>query len=330
MTLNGQGSKTRSTLHIVYSFACNLSCGHCIFRCGPDIPRTMGLERARAAIEQAAGASIREIVFTGGEPLLHPRELRILIRYATEKGMKTALMTNAAWATSTNRAKECLEDLKVIGLESVTLSTDRYHLLAVPVENLEYALDVANKIGLRAAVKIARLAHDPVAEGLSRSLRNPGTKVLVQEISPLGRAASLRRAVNLKPSRSLTGPGCNTPPVVLPDGNLLTCCNLPARDMTKTDYPFVLGSIHKEPLHSLLDKRCRDPILNALRSNGSGSLLALLGERMSLFRDMDHVQHHSGCDLCFHLFRKLQDKRLLYDMIDDSTPTGHASLGVGL
>jgi hypothetical protein len=290
----------------------------------------MGLGRAKAAIDQAARAGIRRIVFTGGEPLLHPRELRALIQYTAENGIQSALMTNAAWASSRSRTKERLADLKTIGLQSVTLSTDRFHLLAVPVENLECALHVASEIGLRAAVKIAHLAHDPVAEGLYRSLRNTATTVLLQEISPLGRASSLRPAVKRMTPRSFTGSGCSTPPVLLPDGDLLTCCNLPARDMRTTDYPFILGNIHKESLRSLLDKRSGNPLLTALRSNGTGSLLALLARRMPSFRGLAQAQYHSGCDLCFHLFCRVQDKRLLYETIESPTRRKQARLGAGL
>jgi len=193
MTLSCKGATEISTLHLAYSFACNLSCGHCIFRCGPDDHRTMGVRRAEAFIEQAAEAGIRRIVFTGGEPLLHPRALRSLIRHTAEQGMKSALITNAAWASSATETKAYLAELKEIGLESITLSTDRYNLLEIPLKNLQNALDASRDIGLRAGVKIARLRHDPVAEGLYRSLRRSSTRVLVQEISPLGRATSSPR-----------------------------------------------------------------------------------------------------------------------------------------
>jgi hypothetical protein len=330
MTLSCEGTTETTVLHLAYSFACNLSCGHCIFRCGPNDHRTMGLRRAKRFIRQAGEAGIRKIVFTGGEPLLHPRELRNLIRHSAEQGMKSALITNAAWACSRDETKAYLADLKEIGLESITLSTDRYHLLEVPLENLRNALDASREIGLRAGVKIARLRHDPVAEGLYRSLRNSSTRVLVQEISPLGRATALRSAVKLQPAISFAGPGCLTPPVLLPDGNLLTCCNLPARDMKPTDYPLILGSAEKESLGSLLARRSRDPILEVLRSKGPGTLAALLSRREPALEGANAVPCHSACDLCFHLFSRLRDKRLLHAALRDQTRIERLSLGACL
>jgi hypothetical protein len=290
----------------------------------------MGLRRAENSIRQAGEAGIRKIVFTGGEPLLHPRELRSLIRHTAEQGMKSALITNASWAFSRVETKAYLEDLKEIGLESITLSTDRYHLLEVPLANLRNALDAAREIGLRAGVKIARLRHDPVAEGLYRALRRSATRVLVQEISPLGRATALRSAVKLEPAMSFAGPGCFTPPVLLPDGNLLTCCNLPAQDMKPTDDPFVLGSVEKESLGSLLDRRSRDPVLKTLRTKGPGTLASLVSRREPALRNADQIPCHSACDLCFHLFCKLRDKRLLYAALRDPSRTEHPNPGASL
>jgi len=129
---------------------------------------------------------------------------------------------------------------------------------------------------------------------------------------------------------SFAGPGCLTPPVLLPDGNLLTCCNLPAQDMKPTDYPFVLGSVEKESLGSLLDRRSRDPVLTVLRSKGPSTLAALLSQREPAWGIADHVRYHSACDLCFHLFCRLRDKGVLYATLRDQTRTEHSSLGASL
>jgi len=330
MTLNCEGTTEISALHLAYSFACNLSCGHCIFRCVPYEHRTMGVHRAESLIEQAGEAGIQKIVFTGGEPLLHPRELRSLVRHTVEQGMKSALITNAAWAACGVKTRATLADLKEIGLESITLSTDRYHLLEVPLENLRNVLDASREVGLRVGVKIARLHHDPVAEGLCRALRRNSAKVLVQEISPLGRATALRSAVKLEPAMSFSGPSCLTPPVVLPDGKLLTCCNLPARDMKSTDYPFILGSVEKESLGSLLSRRSRDPVLGVLRSKGPSTVAALLAPKDPALENAIQVSYHSACELCFHLFCRLRGKRLLYAALRDHKRTEPQSFGASL
>lgn len=287
----------------------------------------MGLRRAKVFIEEARRAGILKIVFTGGEPLLHPRELRILVHCAAGKGMESALITNAAWVSSRAEAKAYLSDLKAGGLRSLTLSTDRYHLLRVPLKKLQTALEAATEVGLQAGVKIARLSHDPVAEGLYRSLRAISPRLIVQEISPLGRAADLRSRVKLRSPMSFTGPGCSTPPFLRPDGELLTCCNLPARDLSPTDTPFVLGNVETEPLPALLRKRSGDPLLHTLRSHGPGTLLTLLARSIPSFERWTRVPTHSRCDLCFHLFFRLQNKSRLYAALRKQVQTNPDGLG---
>jgi hypothetical protein len=301
-----------STLHLAYSFACNLSCDHCIFRCGPESRQTMGIPRARAFLEQAREAGIRKVVFTGGEPFLYPGELRTLIQCAAGHGMRAGTITNAAWASSRKKAKDTLVELRGAGLGSITLSTDRYHLRAVPLENVKHVLAAAEEIGLQTGVKISRLAHDPVAEGLYRGLQGWAAKIRVQEISPLGRGASLRSGLPRRASSSFLRPGCVSPAVLVPDGHLLTCCNLPAQDVGPGDFPLVLGNAANDPLRGLLRKRSADPVLTALRDRGPSFLLALLADEAPGLGPQREARYQSGCDLCFHLFRRLHDTRPLY------------------
>jgi hypothetical protein len=279
----------------------------------------MGVPQAKRYIDEADQAGIQRVVFTGGEPFLHYRDIRILIQHAARRGMKSALITNATWASSRSQVREYLSDLQQTGLQSITLSTDRYHLLDVPLEKLRNVLIVAEEIGLRAGVKIARLAHDSVADGLYRSLRNYATRIRVQEISPLGRATYLRSGLPLKSSASFLRSGCFTPSVLLPDGDLMTCCNLPAQDMRREDYPFILGNAERESLRFLLGKRSGDPILTLLRNRGPSLLLTLLVHQEPGLKSQHRALYHSGCDLCFHIFCTLPDKHLLYAALQEQT-----------
>jgi hypothetical protein len=325
--MNGNNTGLHPTLHLAYSLSCNLSCGHCIFRSGPDVRPTMGIRRAESFVEEAARAGFRRIAFTGGEPFLFAGELRCLILHAAENGMRSAVLTNAAWASSRGQTTACLSRLREEGLESITVSTDRYHLLAVPFEKVRLVLDAAEKIGLRAYVKIARLRHDPIADGLLRALQGRKARPVVQEISPLGRAANLRPAVKLRPVSCFQGPGCSSPPLLLPNGDLLTCCNLPARDMRHADFPLVLGNLEEEPLPVLVARRTSDPLLAALRSDGPGALLARLALNEPPVGGEDPAFYHSRCDLCFHLFGALRDKRPLVAVLGGQRDERHEGPG---
>jgi len=91
-----------------------------------------------------------------------------------------------------------------------------------------------------------------------------------------------------------------------------------------------LGSVEKEPLGSLLHRRSRDPVLTVLRSKGPGILAALLSQKASATERPDTSLYHSACDLCFHLFCRMRDKRLLYAVLRAPTRTEPPSLGASL
>jgi AdoMet-dependent heme synthase len=53
---------------------CNLQCTHCINASGPRDPwlPSMDADEVRRHVREAAALGVREVYFTGGEPLLHP------------------------------------------------------------------------------------------------------------------------------------------------------------------------------------------------------------------------------------------------------------------
>ncbi|WP_243676256.1 hypothetical protein [Vulcanisaeta distributa] len=73
------------------------------------IPEVLPIDVLKKVINETYYVpSIHVIVFTGGEPTLHPKHLRFGIKYASEKGFITRLVTNAWWARTYDRAKESL------------------------------------------------------------------------------------------------------------------------------------------------------------------------------------------------------------------------------
>jgi len=71
---------------------CNFRCGHCYARKGgPEMPPAL----ADRVISELDRCGVMEVVFTGGEPLLHPRFLDIY-QAVKLKGFLTVLMTNGS------------------------------------------------------------------------------------------------------------------------------------------------------------------------------------------------------------------------------------------
>lgn len=53
---------------------CNIACRHCFITCGPKEDRVpmMSADEVRARLGEAESLGVREVYFTGGEPMMHP------------------------------------------------------------------------------------------------------------------------------------------------------------------------------------------------------------------------------------------------------------------
>ncbi|SLM27420.1 Putative coenzyme PQQ biosynthesis protein E, PpqE1, radical SAM domain heme biosynthesis protein, Predicted Fe-S oxidoreductases [Desulfamplus magnetovallimortis] len=98
---------------------CNLRCVHCYAQ-SEDISYENELthEQSLAMIDDLAQFGVPVLLFSGGEPLVHPR-LAEYAEYAVKKGMRAVISTNGTLIT-----KEKATVLKEIGLSYVGISLD--------------------------------------------------------------------------------------------------------------------------------------------------------------------------------------------------------------
>jgi len=98
---------------------CNLRCVHCYAR-SEDISYDNELNREQSLkmIDDLAEFGVPVILFSGGEPLVHPR-LAEYAEYAVKKGMRAVISTNGTLITA-----EKAKVLKEIGLSYVGISLD--------------------------------------------------------------------------------------------------------------------------------------------------------------------------------------------------------------
>lgn len=92
---------------------CNLRCTFCW---GPDhnIPDGLDTQEWKRIIGFFAAKGTKEIVFTGGEPLIRP-DLNQLLRFSKQKGLRVTLSTNTILFTE-KRAAELLPYIDEIGV----------------------------------------------------------------------------------------------------------------------------------------------------------------------------------------------------------------------
>ncbi len=98
---------------------CNLKCVHCYAR-SEDISydNELNHEQSIAMIDDLAEFGVPVLLFSGGEPLVHPRLVEYA-QYAVSKGMRAVISTNGTLIT-----EEKAQLLKEIGLSYVGISLD--------------------------------------------------------------------------------------------------------------------------------------------------------------------------------------------------------------
>ncbi len=98
---------------------CNLKCVHCYAR-SEDISydNELSHEQSLTMIDDLAGFGVPVLLFSGGEPTVHPRLVEYA-KYAVSKGMRAVISTNGTLIT---KAKAKL--FKEIGLSYVGISLD--------------------------------------------------------------------------------------------------------------------------------------------------------------------------------------------------------------
>lgn len=104
---------------------CNAKCDFCGFavdRFDPKQRRSVTLQEARDVIDICVRNHIGYLLFVGGEPMVH-RDLRAMVRYAAESGIRPMICTNGSLWTEQN-----MRGLAADGLSSVIMSIDSHDI----------------------------------------------------------------------------------------------------------------------------------------------------------------------------------------------------------
>jgi MoaA/NifB/PqqE/SkfB family radical SAM enzyme len=102
---------------------CNARCDFCGFavdRINAKQRKSVTLAQARDVIDICVRNHVGYLLFVGGEPLVH-RDLRAMVRYAAERGLRPMICTNGSLWTEQN-----MRDLASDGLSSVIMSVDAH------------------------------------------------------------------------------------------------------------------------------------------------------------------------------------------------------------
>ena len=290
---------------LMMTYRCQVVCPHCIVQAGPDRCEAMSTEDAcrwTREIAQYEGGRIRYLALTGGEPFTNVETLRIVTEYASLHGLAPSVVTNAFWASTPERAIEVLESIPAIKILSI--STDRYHQLAIPLQRVRNAVTAAETCGVTYSISVCTENEaDENYMDLRRDIEAfaPREVILTAIALPVGRA--LQRLGNRKYDMTADIPvsACATgaTPIIFPDGRVIGCIG-PVIDLPCT-HPIFLGNLQQSTLQDILDEAQTNTILHALRAWGPKKLIELISASDVATEIPGQFIRESACDACYKL-----------------------------
>lgn len=177
---------------------CNLKCLHCYAHAtatGPD--QELTLEQGLALLRDLQGFGVPVVLFSGGEPLLHPHILTLL-ESTVSLGMRAVLSTNGTLIT-----RELARTLKTFGLSYVGISLDglatvhdRFRgqpgAFAAALAGVRHCQEAGIKVGLRFTINRYNYQEIPAIFDLIEAEEIP--RVCFYHLVYAGRGSRLREA----------------------------------------------------------------------------------------------------------------------------------------
>lgn len=292
--------------HITFSLtlACPLRCAHCIVSAAPDLGKTTMpvavAEHYAGQMAALAAGGIRSLSFTGGEPFLARRQVRLLTDAAAAAGISCGVVTAGHWAKTRKLADRLVAEFP--GIANWDVSLDRYHLDWVALETVLNAIEAARDAGRRVCV---RFSYDdpPTAEDLALLAKIraiDGVQVAAQRVRDEGRGRDLRLPESRKYSPWIK-PCLTQGMVVRYDGSIAPCCvNL----VEAREHPFQFGDARARPLVEIYRDYLSDPLLQLIRTLGFAEPWAWLEEAGFVGTEVPQTPPDDACDLCSLLMRK--------------------------
>ncbi|MBK8256951.1 MAG: radical SAM protein [Polyangiaceae bacterium] len=109
------------------TYACNLTCPHCLTASGKAHPDELDTGGAKRVVDRLAEAQVLYLALSGGEPLLRPDILDI-IEYATSQNLRVDVATNGV--VLTDRVRRGLRDLPIfqvqVSIDGIGSTHDRF------------------------------------------------------------------------------------------------------------------------------------------------------------------------------------------------------------
>lgn len=297
-----KGAITPRDLTIHLTLQCPLKCSHCCVSSDMHKKGHLDLASVLRLIDEAATFSTIEMIhFVGGDPFLHQDILEAAFRHIAGKGLLSAAVTSAYWATSPEKADRILKTLTDAGLNQLTISYDDQHAEFVSEEKIVFAYRAATALGITTLISIVADPAARINKAYMQRLLGSEANITEAAVNSTGRALEEATAELLESRRTnelaYRGP-CKSmlrQISVHENGALTPCCGvIPMRDGLR------FGDIHRDSLDAAVNRAFNNPVYKWIAFEGPVAILRQITastERPLRDEDFDGICH--ACDVLF-------------------------------
>lgn len=268
----------RSKIYMIYNFSCNATCDHCLIQSNPRRRQKLNPEIATEILRQGAAYGKSFLDLSGGEMMLHPKEVMEVASAARDLGYYVCLNTNAFWARTPATARSILADLKAAGLRAVFPSASAYHLKYVPLERIKFLREACRELDVECEINWV-FSNEPETDewiqkelGLEETYYFDGLTLVgnnLDIIEELKQVYTMRTPDEIDDCLSVHL-GVN------PRGHVVATCNMTNKNEKFMGTPFFLGNFYEQPFEELLRAERESPVLQFIYSNPHPALHRLL------------------------------------------------------
>ena len=289
-----------------YSTRCNIKCEHCV--AAEIIPDNLKMELAQAKeiIAEMAGAEIRGISFTAGEPLIYLDEITELVELCQRYGIYTRVVTNSFWAKTPAQAATYTIQLKENGLSQLRLSYSRWHQKNIARQNILNAAQSCQKIGLDYFISFVTDFSEQ-DDAFEQYLRDYSLIFFPEPVIYSGRAESFDR---LPIRTDYQANCCPMNPYLAPSLDMYACCDAGSH-FTNTNF-FLLGNLRDSTIAQLLKKSETNRLYNHIRTRGITDIASFAGIQAR------EIIGYRKCELCEKMF----NSPALLEMLQQEADSG--------
>ncbi|MFH0730955.1 MAG: mycofactocin radical SAM maturase [Pseudomonadota bacterium] len=180
------------------SYACNLSCTHCLSDSGPKRSGELSTAECFQAIDQLAAAKVFQLNIGGGEPFLRPDFLD-LMDYAHQKGIVTCISTNGTLIDDDTARRLAKEMVYIqVSLDGATAASNDAIRGKGSFEKVISALECLRKRNIEVSVNtvLTRKSY-PELDNLVVLAAAYGAKLRVSRFRPAGRGKDTWNELNV-------------------------------------------------------------------------------------------------------------------------------------